>query len=421
MPHLATDDGVKLYYEETGSGTPVVFVHEFAGDYRSWEPQVRYFSRRYRCIAFNARGWPPSEVPQDVARYSQARACDDIRAVLDAPEDRQGAHRRAVDGRLCDAAFRPHLSRPRALAAGGGGRLRLGARRAREVPQRGRRHRRPRSRRRAWRRSPRPMPTGRRACSSRTRTRAALPSSRRCWPSIPPRARPTRSSACSASAPRSSTSRTSSPSCNVPMLVVTGDEDWPCLLPGVFIKRACPTAALLVIPNSGPCRQHRGARGLQCRARRLPGAGGMPAAGRCAIRAPSARASPACRNSSRPHAEALTTDHRRGGVGAGPRGAHRPHRRRHRSAPAPPTRRSAGSRPRWWTSCTSSACSACCCRAPTAARRSISPPGSAPWRRWPSSMPARPGASARSTAARRLPPPSSRRWRARSGASRARR
>ena len=59
MPHLATDDGVKLYYEEAGRGTPIVFVHEFAGDYRSWEPQVRHFARRYRCIAFNARGLAP--------------------------------------------------------------------------------------------------------------------------------------------------------------------------------------------------------------------------------------------------------------------------------------------------------------------------------------------------------------------------
>ena len=39
--------------------------------------------------------------------------------------------------------------------------------------------------------------------------------------------------------------------CRIPMLVVTGDEDWPCLLPGVFIKRTCPTAGLLMIPNSG--------------------------------------------------------------------------------------------------------------------------------------------------------------------------
>jgi pimeloyl-ACP methyl ester carboxylesterase len=84
MPTLTTDDGVKLFYEDSGAGTPIVFVHEFAGDHRSWEPQVRHFSRRYRCITYNARGYPPSEVPEDVERYSQARARDDIRAVLDA-------------------------------------------------------------------------------------------------------------------------------------------------------------------------------------------------------------------------------------------------------------------------------------------------------------------------------------------------
>ena len=84
MPTLTTDDGVKLHYEETGAGTPIVFVHEFGGDQRSWEPQVRYFSRRYRCITYNARGYPPSEVPEDFERYSQARARDDIRSVLDA-------------------------------------------------------------------------------------------------------------------------------------------------------------------------------------------------------------------------------------------------------------------------------------------------------------------------------------------------
>jgi pimeloyl-ACP methyl ester carboxylesterase len=80
---LAAHDGVKLAYEEAGTGTAVVFVHEFAGDARSWEPQMRHFSRRYRCIAYNARGYPPSEVPEDVERYSQARARDDIRSVLD--------------------------------------------------------------------------------------------------------------------------------------------------------------------------------------------------------------------------------------------------------------------------------------------------------------------------------------------------
>jgi pimeloyl-ACP methyl ester carboxylesterase len=81
MPHIISDDGVKLYYQEAGSGLPIVFIHEFAGDVRSYEPQLRFFSRRYRCIAFNARGYPASDVPDDPGKYSQARARDDIRAI----------------------------------------------------------------------------------------------------------------------------------------------------------------------------------------------------------------------------------------------------------------------------------------------------------------------------------------------------
>src|SRR6202158_2911454 len=84
MPHLTTDDGIKLYYEDVGRGIPIIFVHEFAGDHRSYETQLRYFSKHYRCVAFNARGYPPSDVPKDVEYYSQARARDDIRGVLDA-------------------------------------------------------------------------------------------------------------------------------------------------------------------------------------------------------------------------------------------------------------------------------------------------------------------------------------------------
>jgi len=83
MPYAATDDGVRLFYEECGSGTPIIFVHEFAGDHRAWEAQMRHFGQRGRAIAYAARGYPPSDVPQDVARYSQARAADDIAAVLD--------------------------------------------------------------------------------------------------------------------------------------------------------------------------------------------------------------------------------------------------------------------------------------------------------------------------------------------------
>ena len=83
MPKLTSHDGVQLYYEEAGTGVPVVFVHEFAGDWRSWEPQMRHFSRSYRCITYSARGYLPSDLPIDPASYSQDHWRDDVRAVID--------------------------------------------------------------------------------------------------------------------------------------------------------------------------------------------------------------------------------------------------------------------------------------------------------------------------------------------------
>jgi pimeloyl-ACP methyl ester carboxylesterase len=83
MPAIVTDDGVTLHAEETGAGEPLVFIHEFAGDHRSWEPQVRHFSAGYRCVTYAARGYPPSDVPTDLEAYSQARAVTDAVAVLD--------------------------------------------------------------------------------------------------------------------------------------------------------------------------------------------------------------------------------------------------------------------------------------------------------------------------------------------------
>jgi pimeloyl-ACP methyl ester carboxylesterase len=76
------DDGVRLDYEEAGSGVPLVFAHEMTGDARIWEPQMRYFSRLFRCISYNARGYAPSDIPEDPAMYSQHRAADDIAGLL---------------------------------------------------------------------------------------------------------------------------------------------------------------------------------------------------------------------------------------------------------------------------------------------------------------------------------------------------
>ena len=110
MPYATTDDGVKLYYEETGTGTPIVFVHEFAGDHRSWEPQVRHFCaalplhrlQRARLSALRRAGGRRQ-------LFAGARARRHPRGAR-CTGDRQGAHRRPVDGRLRHAAFRLHLS-----------------------------------------------------------------------------------------------------------------------------------------------------------------------------------------------------------------------------------------------------------------------------------------------------------------------
>jgi proline iminopeptidase len=83
MPHAAARDGTRLYYEEAGSGRPILFVHEFAADYKSWEPQMRFFSRTHRCITYSARGYAPSDIPKDAAAYSYEHFRDDAVAMLD--------------------------------------------------------------------------------------------------------------------------------------------------------------------------------------------------------------------------------------------------------------------------------------------------------------------------------------------------
>ena len=250
MPHLATDDGVQLYYEETGQGAPVVFVHEFAGDYRSWEPQMRYFARRYRCIAFNARGWPPSDVPPDPGSYSQARACDDIRCVLDALK---------ID--------KAHIV---GLSMGGFATLHFGLtypKRALSLLVAGAGYGSERSEREKFRNEA-TLIAGKLEKDGMAAFAAAYAygPTRVQFENKDPRgfaefkAMLAEHSAKGAANTQIGVQR-ERPSIfdledglaklDVPMLVVTGDEDWPCLLPGVFIKRTCPSAALLVVPNSG--------------------------------------------------------------------------------------------------------------------------------------------------------------------------
>ena len=122
MAFATAPDGVRLYFEETGTGTPVLFIHEFADDHRGWEPQVRELGRRYRCITFDARGFPPSDVPTDPGVYSQEAAVDDAIAVLDHLRIEK-AHivGMSMGGLCCLHLGLRHPERARSLVAGGVG------------------------------------------------------------------------------------------------------------------------------------------------------------------------------------------------------------------------------------------------------------------------------------------------------------
>ena len=250
MPDLTTDDGVPLFYEDTGSGAPVVFVHEFAGDARSWEPQVRYLSRRYRCITYSARGYPPSGVPDDPGAYSQDRARDDVLAVLDAL-DVERAH---VVGLSMGGFATLHFGlaypeRARSLVLAGVG---YGA----EPEQRDR-----------FRRE-----ADATAGFLRTRGMAAFAETYSAGPTrVQFRNKDPRGwrefagmlaeHSAAGSAHTQQGVQKERPSIfdlagrmqalTVPSLIVTGDEDWPCLVPSMFMKRTIPSAGLLVVPNTG--------------------------------------------------------------------------------------------------------------------------------------------------------------------------
>jgi len=86
---ISASDGIRLEVRSVGSGAPLVFMHEFSSDARSWDAQVSFFSRYYCCTVYCARGYPPSDVPQSVGAYDQIRAAEDladvVRAVCDGP------------------------------------------------------------------------------------------------------------------------------------------------------------------------------------------------------------------------------------------------------------------------------------------------------------------------------------------------
>jgi pimeloyl-ACP methyl ester carboxylesterase len=250
MPHATTDDGVRLHYEATGAGTPVIFVHEYAGDWRSWEAQLRHFGQRYHAIAFNARGYPPSDVPEAVSSYSQHRAADDIRSVL----DHLGIDRAHIVGLSMGGfatlhyGFR-HAARARSLVVAGCG---YGA----EPGQRERfraeaetiaafiqdegmqkfaaKYALGPTRVQFENKDPRGFDEFRRMLAEHSQlgARNTQLGVQRERPSLYDLVDQMRA-------------------LTLPTLVLTGDEDWPCLQPGILMKQSIPTAALSVMVNCG--------------------------------------------------------------------------------------------------------------------------------------------------------------------------
>jgi pimeloyl-ACP methyl ester carboxylesterase len=250
MPHATADDGVKLYYEETGSGTSIIFVHEYADDLYGWEAQLRHFGQRYRAIAYNARGYPPSDVPDDPSFYSQTRAADDIAALL----GHLGIEKAHVVGLSMGGfatlhfGFR-HAAKALSLTVAGCG---YGAEPAQREKFRGE--------------ADAIVATIREKGMAAFAERYAYGPTRVQFENKDPRGFAAFKEAFAAHDPIGAANtqlgvQRERPSLydlvdemralTVPTLVLTGDEDWPCLLPGVLMKQTIPSAALAVMPNCG--------------------------------------------------------------------------------------------------------------------------------------------------------------------------
>ena len=250
MALAAASDGVKLYYEECGAGTPIVFVHEFGGDHRSWEPQMRHFARRHRCISFAARGYPPSGVPESAHAYSQRQAVEDIVSVMHAASvDKAHIVGLSMGGFATLHLGITHPKRALSLVVAGAG---YGAEKQHEA---------------YFREVSMEVARQFEAQGSETFAKTySLGASRVQFQNKDPRGWQEfatqlgeHSALGSANTMRGVQARRPSiydledglKAMHVPTLVIVGDEDDHCLQPGIFLKKTVPACGLLVLPKTG--------------------------------------------------------------------------------------------------------------------------------------------------------------------------
>ncbi len=241
-------NGVSIHYEATGSGPPLIFSHEFAGDARSWKPQVEYFAGRFQCITWNYRGFPPSEVPEDASSYSQDVLVEDLRSLM----DHLGIEQAHLAGLSMGGSVTLHfaLACPErclsaVIAGAGSGSVAreqfeqdvdrivdvLGTRPMAEFAE-------------IYSRSPTRLPFKEKDLEGWNEFRQQLAGHSARGSALTmqevQRKRPTIFSL----EPRLA-------ALEIPVLIIVGDEDEPCIEPGVFMRRTIPRSGLLIIPQSG--------------------------------------------------------------------------------------------------------------------------------------------------------------------------
>ena len=239
---------VDLYYEETGQGYPLIWCHEYGGDYRSWEPQVRYFSRRYRVVTWNYRGFPPSSVPTDPAAYSVELLVEDLRGLM----QHLGIARAHVGGLSMGGGValnfgirHPDMAESLIIAAAGSGTvgreefLASSERQARDYESRGApakvEHMAGNPTRTGFAdKDPRGWAEFLKSVGDHSGLGSALMMrgvqiKRKTIFELEPELR----------------------TIAAPSLIVVGDQDEPCLEPGLFMKRHIPHGGLLIVPMTG--------------------------------------------------------------------------------------------------------------------------------------------------------------------------
>jgi pimeloyl-ACP methyl ester carboxylesterase len=249
MPDVRVN-GVRLYYEITGEGTPIVFVHEFGGDFTSWKPQIRFFSRRYQTVTYNARGYPPSEVPEHLSSYGQDIATDDLAGIIKtlrlSPAHVVGLSMGAFTTLRLGLRY-PEVARSLVVAGCGYGsepeERTTFQRDAEELARRiesegmekiGKIYALGPTRLQFQRKDPRGYAEFVRnllahSAKGSANTMRAIQAAR---PSLYDLADDLKKM-------------------ELPTLILSGDEDWPCLKPNIFLKKTIPTSAVAVFPNSG--------------------------------------------------------------------------------------------------------------------------------------------------------------------------